>query len=123
MALKRILILLPLLVIMMLPLEAATVSFLVAETGLRDDGKANEYSRLWENSLMEVFFEEGHIVSNSPVLRLTQKSEKEFPDEAMADLSGAIDGGGGLLYPCHAGFSGRDQGENPAAGGYITQAL
>jgi hypothetical protein len=93
MALKRILILLPLLAIIMLPLEAATVSFLVTEMGLRDDGRANEYSMLWENSLMEVFFEEGHIVSNSPVLRLTQKSEKELPDEAVADLSGAIDGG------------------------------
>ncbi|GHV63563.1 hypothetical protein AGMMS49587_14010 [Spirochaetia bacterium] len=93
MALKRILTLLLLMAVMILPLQGATVSFLVIETGLRDDRKANEYSVLWESSLMDVFFEEGHIVSNSPSLHLAQKTDKELPDEAMADLSGAIDGG------------------------------
>ncbi|GHT64262.1 hypothetical protein FACS1894110_03570 [Spirochaetia bacterium] len=90
---KRLLALPLLLVLMTLPLQGATISFLVIETGLWEDAKANEYSSLWENSLMEVFFEEGHIVSNSPVLRLAEKSDKEFPDEAMGDLSGAVEGG------------------------------
>jgi hypothetical protein len=90
---KRLLVLLLLLAAMALSLSAATVSFLVIETGLKDDSGANDYSVIWENSLLDVFFEEGHIVSNSPILRLTQKPEKEFPDEAQVDLSEAVNGG------------------------------
>ncbi|GHT59635.1 hypothetical protein FACS1894109_15910 [Spirochaetia bacterium] len=90
---KRLLFLPLVFVSMALPLHGATVSFLVVETGLREDAKANEYSTLWESSLMDVFFEGGHIVSNSPALRLARKSDKEFPDEALPDLGEAIDGG------------------------------
>ncbi|GHV56243.1 hypothetical protein AGMMS49579_20580 [Spirochaetia bacterium] len=90
---KRLLALPFFLILMTLPLHGATISFLVIETGLWEDAKANEYSSLWENSLMEVFFEEGHIVSNSPVLRLAEKSDKEFPDEATGEFSGAVEGG------------------------------
>ncbi|GHU92305.1 hypothetical protein FACS189479_00820 [Spirochaetia bacterium] len=95
---KRLLFLPLVFAAMALPLQGATVSFLVMETGLREDAKANEYSSLWENSLMEVFFEEGHIVSNSPVLRIDQKTkaaaeDREFPNEASADLGEARDGG------------------------------
>ncbi|GHT93964.1 hypothetical protein FACS1894140_6990 [Spirochaetia bacterium] len=71
--------------------------FLVIETGLREDGKANEYSNLWENGLLDVFFEEGHIVSNSPMLRLAERPQGEFPSEALEDLSGAVNGGADYL--------------------------
>jgi hypothetical protein len=97
--LKHLLALPLLLTLMALPLHGATISFLVIETGLRDDGRANEYSTLWENSLLDVFFEEGHIVSNSPALRLPRGAPftGEFPEEAMADLSEARDGGADYL--------------------------
>jgi hypothetical protein len=86
-----------LLALMTLPLQGATVLFLVIETGLGEEEKVNEYSNLWENGLLDVFFEEGHIVSNSPVLRLAEKPEGEFPGQASEDLSGAVDGGAGYL--------------------------
>jgi hypothetical protein len=76
-----------------LPLPAATVSFLVIETGLREDLGTSGYSALWENSLLDVFFEAGHIVSNAPVMRLGQVPADDFPPEALADLSEAAEGG------------------------------
>ncbi|GHV94760.1 hypothetical protein AGMMS50293_10800 [Spirochaetia bacterium] len=75
------------------PLAAATVSFMVVETGLPVEAGANQYSGLWESGLLDVFFEAGHIVSNAPVLRLYEKSMEEFPEEAREELNGAVEGG------------------------------
>jgi hypothetical protein len=75
------------------PLSAATVSFLVIETGLGEGEGRNEFSTLWETSLMDVFFESGHIVSNAPVMRLPVNPEGEFPEEARGDLEEAREGG------------------------------
>jgi hypothetical protein len=75
------------------PLSAATVSFLVIESGLSEEEGANSWSRLWENSLLDVFFEEGFIVSNAPVKRLEIKPRQLFPDEAAEDLAEAVEGG------------------------------
>ncbi|MDR0584420.1 MAG: hypothetical protein LBG57_08755 [Treponema sp.] len=74
-------------------LGAATVSFLVIETGLPEGAGTGAYSGLWESGLLDVFFEAGHIVSNAPVLRLAQKPAGVFPDEALPDLAGAVEGG------------------------------
>jgi hypothetical protein len=75
------------------PLSASMVSFLVIETGLQPESSAGEYSTLWEDGLMGVFFDSGHIVSNGAVLRLEKKPVKDFPDEAQADLLEAGEGG------------------------------
>jgi hypothetical protein len=75
------------------PLSAATVSFLVIETGLWEGEGRNEFSTLWETSLMDVFFESGHIVSNAPIMRLPVNPEGEFPEEARGDLEEAKKGG------------------------------
>ena len=75
------------------PLSAATVSFLVIESGLPEEGGSSSWSILWENGLLDVFFEEGHIVSNAPIKRLELKPRQEFPDEAVEDLSEAAAGG------------------------------
>jgi len=75
------------------PAGAASVSFLVMETGLPMESPINQYSTLWENCLLEVFFESGHIVSNAPRLRLAEKPSDGFPDEAEKDVTGARDGG------------------------------
>jgi hypothetical protein len=80
-------------VIAVLPLPAATVSFLVIETGLPQEMGHNVYSGLWESGLFDVFFEAGHIVSNAPIKRLDVKPQKSFPDEARGDLNEAADGG------------------------------
>ncbi|MDR2110265.1 MAG: hypothetical protein LBP32_03050 [Spirochaetaceae bacterium] len=75
-----------------LSLSAATVSFLVIETGLEEE-KTAEASAHWESGLMDVFFEEGHVVSNAPIKRLAQKPETVFPEEARADFNDAREGG------------------------------
>jgi hypothetical protein len=77
----------------MLPLEAATVSFLVIETGLSEGAGASQHSGLWESGLLDVFFEAGHIVSNAPIMRLSKKPAKIFPDEAIENLHEALEGG------------------------------
>jgi hypothetical protein len=75
------------------PLSASMVSFLVIETGLEPENNAGEYSSLWEDGLMGIFFDSGHIVSNGTVLRLEKKPTKDFPDEALADFLEASEGG------------------------------
>ena len=76
-----------------MPVGAANVSVMVMETGLPKDGSSSQYSIMWENGIMEVLFESGHIVSNSPIMRLTQKPRDGFPDEAEMDFEGAKESG------------------------------
>jgi len=75
------------------PLNAANVSFLVMETGLRQGSPSARYSAMWENGLMETFFEFGHIVSNAPMLQLLEKPVDVFPSEAERDYEDAKRGG------------------------------
>jgi hypothetical protein len=75
------------------PLSAATVSFLVIESGLSEESGSSSWSRLWENGLLDVFFEEGYIVSNAPIKRLELSPRNLFPDEAAEDLKEAVEGG------------------------------
>ncbi|MCL2600795.1 MAG: hypothetical protein FWD88_06410, partial [Treponema sp.] len=75
-------------------LYAANVSFLVMETGVPRDGASSRYSIMWENGLLEVFFESGHIVSNAPRMSLTDTVISEgFPSEAARDHADARNGG------------------------------
>ena len=69
------------------------ISFLVVETGLQAESRAGEYSTLWEDGLMSVFFDAGHIVSNGTVLRLEKNPTKDFPEEVQADFAEAREGG------------------------------
>ncbi|MDR1858955.1 MAG: hypothetical protein LBQ69_05745 [Treponema sp.] len=74
------------------PLYPATVSFLVMETGLSVESPASQQSAMWENGLLDVFFEAGHIVSNSPIMRLRQRPGDGFPGEAKRDFELAKEG-------------------------------
>jgi len=65
-------------------LFGATVSCLVIETG-PSGGIKNQYSAMWENNLMDVFFDTGHIVSNARMIRLDRKPADNFPGEAEND--------------------------------------
>jgi hypothetical protein len=73
--------------------HAATVSFMVIETGIREEIPTVDSSRLWEYALLDVFFDTGHIVSNAPILRVAEKPGKSLPDEAKAPLNEALEGG------------------------------
>ena len=75
------------------PLGAASVSFLVIETGPTGGVPRTPYSILWENSLMDVFYESGHIVSNAPIMRMSAKPADGFPNEAERDYNDAKKGG------------------------------
>ena len=75
------------------PLSASMVSFMVIETGLRPEANKSDYSYAWEDGLMSVFFDEGHIVSNSLVLRMEKTPEGIFPKEAEEDFLEAYRGG------------------------------
>lgn len=76
-----------------LPLEASMISVLVIETGLDQESVVKDYSTLWEDGIMRVLFDAGHIVTNGPVIRLKADRIKEFPDEAQGDFYEASEGG------------------------------
>jgi hypothetical protein len=78
---------------MAVPLHASMVSVLVIETGLGKESAVKDYSTLWEDGIMGVFFEAGYIVTNGSVIRLEADLVKEFPDEAQADFYEASEGG------------------------------
>jgi hypothetical protein len=73
--------------------HAAMISFMVIETGIREEMPTADSSLLWEHALLDVFFDTGHIVSNAPILRLAEKPQKSLPDEARASLAEALEGG------------------------------
>jgi hypothetical protein len=74
-------------------LGASTVSVLVMETTRPQGDPTGQYSIMWENGLLEVFFETGHIVTNSPRISIDEKPADGFPDEAEKDFEGAKLGG------------------------------
>jgi hypothetical protein len=73
--------------------QGATVSFMVIETGVREDVPTVNASRLWEYALLDVFFDTGHIVSNAPIARIAAQPQKNLPDEARGSLDEALEGG------------------------------
>jgi hypothetical protein len=75
------------------PAHGSMVSVLIIETGLGQESVVKDYSTLWEDGIMGVFFEAGHIVTNGPVIRLESDHITEFPDEAQADFYEASEGG------------------------------
>ncbi|MDR1637768.1 MAG: hypothetical protein LBR93_10590 [Treponema sp.] len=111
---KRFWLAFPLWVFLALPLPAATVSFLVIETGLREEGGNSGYSALWENSLLNVFFEAGHIVSNAPPMRLSRIPAEDFPQEALADFTEAAEGGAEFFILAQLDYRPSQTGAEPA---------
>ena len=75
------------------PASAAGVSFLVIQTDQPGGNAAKQYAVQWENCLLEVFFNSGHIVSNAPILQIDEKPLYDFPDEAERDYMLAQEGG------------------------------
>jgi len=89
---KRLSGLFTLIFILAFPLPAATISFLMVETGLDEGAQTTQYGSIWEGGLMEVFFNAGFIVTNSPIARMENIPEY-FNGELQAYLDDAIMGG------------------------------
>lgn len=76
-------------VFLALNVEAAMVSFFIIETGISQEDQRSAHSEQWENAFLDVFFEAGHIVSNSPMLRLEKKPSDEIQKLAKDDIKEA----------------------------------
>ena len=82
-----------LLVVLIFPASASMVSFLVVETGLNEGIPVTQFGTLWEGGLMASFFDAGHIVTNSPILRMLEKPEQDLTGSVRNDFNDAITGG------------------------------
>jgi hypothetical protein len=72
--------------------HAATVSMMVIESGPSKKNGA-EIAALWENAMMDVFFDAGHIVSNAPALKAELPENEDFPESARTSFEDASRGG------------------------------
>ena len=72
---------------------AANISVLVIEAGLNGEKPGNQYAVLWENALLDAFFDSGHIVTNSPKMQIDGKPDGDFPAETERDFDYAKEGG------------------------------
>jgi len=66
--------------------EASMISFVVVETGLPQEGERNQHSMNWENALLDVFFDAGHIVCNFPILRYETKPSGNLIQSSINDM-------------------------------------
>jgi len=74
-------------------LYAANVSVLVVESGESKENPGPQYPVLWENSLLDAFFDSGHIVTNSTKMQIDGKLSNDLPPEAKRDFDSAQEGG------------------------------
>ncbi|MDR2601660.1 MAG: hypothetical protein LBC53_04320 [Spirochaetaceae bacterium] len=71
---------------------SANIAFMVVETNILDDVK-NNHADVWESGVMDVFFIEGHVVSNASAMRIQENDREDFPPEALGDFQQAIQNG------------------------------
>jgi hypothetical protein len=73
------------------PLFCAHISMLIVETGLRDGPSVRRggMTEIWETGLMDVFFEEGHIVTNARTFALKKKPGKDLTGEIKSYITEA----------------------------------
>jgi hypothetical protein len=92
---KRFLLVAGLAALILSSINAATVSFMVIETGLSPDKGQIQSSSLWESGMMDVFFNAGHIVSNAPIMRLPMEDPdgEKLPEPARSEFDEARNGG------------------------------
>jgi hypothetical protein len=74
------------------PLFAANVSFIVLESGKAASASRNT-ATIWEDGIMEVFFNNGHIISNAKSKKIPLFPKEELPEEALRDFQDADSGG------------------------------
>ena len=94
-----------LIVVLIFPASASMVSFLIVEVGVSEDIPSTEHSDLWEGGLMASFFDAGHIVTNSPVLRLQNRPVPDLTGPVMRDFTDARLGGVDYFFLCYMNFN------------------
>ena len=72
-----------------LPSGAATISIMIIETGAADEA-AKKTADIWESGMMDVFFDEGHIVCNTPAIQIPNAGDEEVPKEARRNFEDAV---------------------------------
>ena len=82
-----------LLLVLIFPASASMVSFLLIETGLNEGIPATQYGSLWEGGLMEIFFDAGYIVTNSPITRMEKRPAEDLGGSVKTDFDEAVEGG------------------------------
>ena len=90
---KRLGILVVLSILLIFPVSASMVSFLLVETGIGENVPESLYGSLWEGGLMAAFFDAGHIVTNSPIARMEKKPAGDFTGIVENDFYEAVSGG------------------------------
>ena len=90
---KHLALMAALLLVLSFPVSASMVSFLVVETGLNEEAAYMPYTGLWEGGLMDVFFDAGFIVTNSPAARMEKKPARDISGLVEDDYIDAVNGG------------------------------
>jgi len=88
--------------------SASMVSFLVVETGLSEEANT-QYGSIWEGGLMEVFFNAGHIVTNSPIARIEKRPENDISGPIGNDFSEAAVNGAEYFVLCYLEFQNKSR--------------
>ena len=81
------------LLLLVFPVSASMVSFLLVETGLKEEVPSTQYTSVWEGGLMAAFFDAGHIVTNGPIARMETRPPMDFTGFLKDDFDEAILGG------------------------------
>ena len=94
---KRPGVLVVLLILLSSPVFASLVSFMVVETGVGEGVSSTQHGSVWEGGLMEVFFDAGYIVTNSPVARMESRPTEDLSGFILTDFNEAVMGGAEYL--------------------------
>ena len=105
---KRLISIAVLFLVLVFPASASMVSFLVVETGLSEEANT-QYGSIWEGGLMEVFFDAGHIVTNSPIARMEKKPENDISGTIGNDFFEAAVNGAEYFVLCYLEFQNRSR--------------
>ena len=89
---KRLGCLAVLFMLLVFPASASMVCVMLVETGINEGASSGQYATLWEGGLMAVFFDAGHIVTNSPIARM-EKPARDLSGQLEADFNEAVRGG------------------------------
>jgi len=92
-------------ILFVLNIEATMVSFFVVETGVPTEVGRRMHSMQWENTLLDVFFDEGYIVSNAVTLRLDSKPSGEIQKVFEADIREARSTGANFFIIAQLDYS------------------
>jgi len=86
---------------------------MIVETGLNEGAPNAQYSSIWEGGLMASFFDAGHIVTNTPIVRMAQRPTQDLTGKVRADFDEAVRGGVDFFILCFLNFQTQGMGAVP----------